>query len=586
MLIHDTRLLDIVSQLIGPDIRLVHYQGVYKPARTGGAVGWHQDNYYFEVEGNRTVSVWMALDDATAENGCMWYIPRAHDRIYPHEQLWDVAKKKGFYFAIPKGGIDDSDAIPVPVERGGLSVHHCLMPHRSLRNGTGPAAARPRHALHGREGARPRIPQAEPAAQARRRYCVESGAMVSEQGQRRGSSGLLAASFRLPCWIPRLIHRGVTLRSPVPQPENATIPHGRRGPAVRPVPARDGVDPIQPPPLTPRRSRQEEMLMSRTRITETPEELSCEEFDEIHHPRPHGDRLRPARGGGDLASRLPRRRHCLRRGPPSWSAPGCFRPSTSWAAGDRFGFEADPHQYGLDTVTVAPGYNWHVVAKWGEPMWSKGAEFDHMTRGTGESQELSFGDNNDGMWLYNDARRPERTRGQQRVHEPQDQSMAGRGAAAPENADDVRKGKAAHGVSVVEIAENDGKWSIVVDSPYNRRITADTPMEITGPARGHDLLRTAADPEGTCRASAPGTTAGTDARPGAPTSRARRISTATTPRAIPDIEIGPEFKRYGVGPKDSGIRVGDGGRALRHREAPQRAESGNGYIVEIDPTGP
>ena len=143
MLIHDTRLLDIVSQLIGPDIRLVHYQGVYKPARTGGAVGWHQDNYYFEVEGNRTVSMWMALDDATVENGCMWYIPRAHDRVYPHEQLWDTAKKKGFYFAIPEGGVDDSGAVPVPVERGGLSVHHCLMPHRSLRNGTG----RPRRGL-------------------------------------------------------------------------------------------------------------------------------------------------------------------------------------------------------------------------------------------------------------------------------------------------------------------------------------------------------------------------------------------------------------------------------------------------------
>ena len=137
MLIHDSRLLDIVSQFIGPDIRLVHYQGVYKPAHTGGAVGWHQDNYYFEVEENRTVSMWMALDDATVENGCMWYIPRAHDRVYPHEQLWDIAKKKGFYFAIPEGGVDDSGAVPVPVERGGLSVHHCLMPHRSLCNGTG-----------------------------------------------------------------------------------------------------------------------------------------------------------------------------------------------------------------------------------------------------------------------------------------------------------------------------------------------------------------------------------------------------------------------------------------------------------------
>ena len=134
MLINDSRLLDLVESLIGPNIRLVHYQGVYKPARTGGAVGWHQDNYYFEVEGHRTVSVWMALDEATVENGCMWYLPGGHDQVRPHRQLWDIEEKKGFYFAIPD--LDDAAAVPAPVRRGGLSIHHALMPHRSLRNRT------------------------------------------------------------------------------------------------------------------------------------------------------------------------------------------------------------------------------------------------------------------------------------------------------------------------------------------------------------------------------------------------------------------------------------------------------------------
>ena len=46
------------------------------------------------------------------------------------------------------------------------------------------------------------------------------------------------------------------------------------------------------------------------------------------------------------------------------------------------------------------GYGWHVVAKWGEPMWSHSIEFDPAARGTGESQELAFGDNNDGMALF------------------------------------------------------------------------------------------------------------------------------------------------------------------------------------------
>ncbi len=141
MLINDSRLLDLVECLIGPDIRLIHYQGLYKPAATGGAIGWHQDNYYFNVAGERTVSVWMALDDATIENGCMWYLPGRHGARMAHEQLWDSSVKKGFYFAIPE--LDDTGAVPAEVPAGGLAIHHCLMPHRSLHNRTD----RPRRGL-------------------------------------------------------------------------------------------------------------------------------------------------------------------------------------------------------------------------------------------------------------------------------------------------------------------------------------------------------------------------------------------------------------------------------------------------------
>lgn len=141
MLIHDTRLLDLVEGLIGPDIRLVHYQGLYKPPHTGGVIGWHQDNRYFEVEADKTISVWLALDDATVENGCMWYLPRAHDRLLEHRQLWDTDQKKGFYFAIDE--IDETTAEPAPVPAGGFAIHHCLIPHKSLRNETD----RPRRGL-------------------------------------------------------------------------------------------------------------------------------------------------------------------------------------------------------------------------------------------------------------------------------------------------------------------------------------------------------------------------------------------------------------------------------------------------------
>ena len=135
MLVNDSRLLDMVECLLGPDLRLIHYQGIYKPPHTGGEVGWHQDNYYFNVAENRTVSVWLAVDDATVENGCMWYLPGRHRERLDHTQLWDTAHKKGFYFAVRD--LDDSGAMPAEVRKGGFSIHHCLMPHRSLKNRTG-----------------------------------------------------------------------------------------------------------------------------------------------------------------------------------------------------------------------------------------------------------------------------------------------------------------------------------------------------------------------------------------------------------------------------------------------------------------
>ena len=147
----------------------------------------------------------------------------------------------------------------------------------------------------------------------------------------------------------------------------------------------------------------------------------------------------------------------------------------------------------------------------------------------------------------------------------------GSGSGAPANADDVRKGKAAHGVSVVEIAENDGKWSIVVDSPYNR--ASPPTLRWRSPGRRGATTSSRPPPIRTAfRASAPGTTAGTGARPGAPTSRARRTSTATTPRAIPTSRS-TRVQALRRGTEGPGIRMGDGGRAIRHREAPERVES-------------
>jgi phytanoyl-CoA hydroxylase len=136
-LVRDPRLLDAIESLIGPNLRLVHFQGLYKPPHTGGEVAWHQDDYYFGVQReNAVASCWLALDDATVANGCMWVVPGSHRRMYEHRKNWDPSEKKGFFFSIDDPEFNPDNSVPIEIKRGQCLFHHGLMPHRSLRNGS------------------------------------------------------------------------------------------------------------------------------------------------------------------------------------------------------------------------------------------------------------------------------------------------------------------------------------------------------------------------------------------------------------------------------------------------------------------
>ena len=307
------------------------------------------------------------------------------------------------------------------------------------------------------------------------------------------------------------------------------------------------------------------------------ESVSSDEFDEVTDPRPAQTDFEA------LAEQAISRRGFLGRG-VAFGAAAFVMGATGLtalparAATPRFGFEPVAAN-GLDTVTVPRGYSWHVVARWGDPMWSNSIAFDQVTRGSGASQELAFGDNNDGMSLFADGERSVLAVNNEYVNN--NIIYGGAGTGKPENADDVRKGKAGHGVSIVEIVQTDGRWSIVVDSPCNRRITADTPMEITGPARGHDWMKTAADPSGT---SSKGTwnNCGNGRTPWGTYLACEENFNGYFSTSDSELEITAEFKRYGVGRKDRGYdwaAVDERFDTARHPNEPNRA----GYIVEIDP---
>jgi Protein involved in biosynthesis of mitomycin antibiotics/polyketide fumonisin len=71
-------LVDMMTQVIGPNIKAASNQLVYKHPRDQRPYDWHQDNGFGPLEPATTVSCWMALDDVHENNGCLWIIPGSH----------------------------------------------------------------------------------------------------------------------------------------------------------------------------------------------------------------------------------------------------------------------------------------------------------------------------------------------------------------------------------------------------------------------------------------------------------------------------------------------------------------------------
>lgn len=236
----------------------------------------------------------------------------------------------------------------------------------------------------------------------------------------------------------------------------------------------------------------------------------------------------------------------------------------------------------LDTVTVPEGYSWRVLVAWGDPLWSKGMPFDPATRGTSRSQSLAFGDNNDGMELFEDRGRTILCVNHEYVNK---QVIFGnRASGLPETDDDVIKGMAAHGVSVVEVRDGAAGWEVVRDAPLNRRITGRTAMRLAGPAAGHASVRTAEDPDGK---TVIGTlnNCGSGRTPWGTYLTCEENFNGYFRASDPAYQPDAAQKRYGLRKSDRGYdltRVAERFDLSKHPFEANRF----GYVVEIDPRDP
>lgn len=146
-----------------------------------------------------------------------------------------------------------------------------------------------------------------------------------------------------------------------------------------------------------------------------------------------------------------------------------------------------------DSVIVPKGYKATPLMSWGDPIFANAPEFDQAGKQGFQAQEMQFGDNTDGMSFFpiSDDRGVLAINNEYTNYE---YLFDHQGKAL--SADDVRKAQAAVGVTVVEVIRKNGQWMIDRQGERNRRITAYTPMIMTGPAAGHPLLQTKEDPTG------------------------------------------------------------------------------------------
>jgi phytanoyl-CoA hydroxylase len=184
-LVFNPKIVDVVENLLGPDIQLHHTKLNLKPPSKDARFEWHQDYPFFPHTNFDLLAVMIMLDDSTEENGCLKIIPGSH-KWGPRNHLF--ASDGAFSSQLEDRSVleDSSRWKTVPVPAGGMELHHCNMLHSSGPN----RGSQPRSAI---------------VIQYRAADNVQLGGNAAQSGnglQIRGSNPyrvrMIAGTFRLP----------------------------------------------------------------------------------------------------------------------------------------------------------------------------------------------------------------------------------------------------------------------------------------------------------------------------------------------------------------------------------------------------
>jgi ectoine hydroxylase-related dioxygenase (phytanoyl-CoA dioxygenase family) len=131
-LVSDERLLDIAEMFVGPDIALFASHYISKPPHSGQPVLWHQDGAFWPLEPMRVVTLWLAVDHSTPENGCVRVVPGSHRQDFgAMRDSTDVENVLGKEIAVD---VDESQAVDMVLAPGDVEVHHPNIVHGSQAN--------------------------------------------------------------------------------------------------------------------------------------------------------------------------------------------------------------------------------------------------------------------------------------------------------------------------------------------------------------------------------------------------------------------------------------------------------------------
>jgi ectoine hydroxylase-related dioxygenase (phytanoyl-CoA dioxygenase family) len=131
-LVRSNEVLDIVEELMGPEICLYHCKLLMKAAREGTVTPWHQDYGYWSAEDNRPLMLncMMQIDASTPENGCLQMVPGSHRKgLLKHD-----SQGKVFGRFLPGYFQTREDAVPVPLPAGSAVFFGPLIIHGSDAN--------------------------------------------------------------------------------------------------------------------------------------------------------------------------------------------------------------------------------------------------------------------------------------------------------------------------------------------------------------------------------------------------------------------------------------------------------------------